>query len=685
MSDRKVRWFLAVSLVVLLAVPTLGAWLTPEYAAETILLIDPPRHLSDDKREGRGHSPAVSEYDYYTTQYEILRSRRLASRVIRELGSAQLGLLANARRHQWFPWARGETSLSGAYLPGKNPKEIQAYLNSLEIQPLQGTRLVRIAFRAIDPETAAQVANTHAEEYLRLFVELRDDSLSAGVPGQERKTSELEDEVAKSEGRAEGAAAGPQKRATVAPLPQTANRNKQGAHPDLNVMIVDRAIPPSRSMKSPLISIVVAGLVVLCGGIGLNWCMRRYAVSTLRTPADVTQELQLATLGLIPDFSNADLRSESSKPLPPELARLPGVFSKELLLAYHPLSIVPEAYRSLRAELLLTRPSEPPRSLMFVSGGSGEGKTVTTLNTAIALSQMGGRVLVIDADLRHPHCHTVLRASRGTGLTEFLTGQRELAEVIRATRVERLSFLSGGSIPPNPAELLGSKRMRAALLFLYNLYDYVLIDSPPLGVVSDAIVLSTHADGVILVVDSQNTSSRTAKDACSRLEHARAKLLGVVLNKVDARSGEYAEYCERYRAYYRQSEREKEEESVVVTTGETVDIASDKSSEQKQRIRKVSQKIERPEPRLLPETRAAQKEEEQEEKKNRGLQKKDAQTEKLIEKKPRLSVKKPQPKARQTVELAINGKNGNFFQGNTPSQKRNNQTKEDADGTRAEG
>lgn len=221
-------------------------------------------------------------------------------------------------------------------------------------------------------------------------------------------------------------------------------------------------------------------------------------------------------------------------PVPPQFETFPGVFSKELLLGYPPLSLIPEAYRNLRAELLLSRSAGPPRSLLVTSAMSGEGKTLTALNTAIALAQMGARVLLIDADLRHPHCHAVLKMAKGLGLTEFLTGQCDLAEVIQTTRVDRLFFVSGGACPPNPAELLGAKKMHAAISFLSNLYDYIVIDSPPLGLVSDALLLSSRVDGVMVVVNGQTTHYKVVQEAVARLDRARAKVLGVVLNKVDA-------------------------------------------------------------------------------------------------------------------------------------------------------
>jgi capsular exopolysaccharide synthesis family protein len=186
----------------------------------------------------------------------------------------------------------------------------------------------------------------------------------------------------------------------------------------------------------------------------------------------------------------------------------------------------------MHTAILLSQAEEPPKIILFTSGTQGEGKTTTVINTAITFAQMEARVLVIDADLRHSSCHRVLQMKDGLGLTELLTGQRDLKEVIKPTGLRNLSLISGGSVPPNPVTLLGSKRMYEILTFLREDYDYIFIDSPPVVPVTDAVLLSTMVDGVVLVVNSQGTPKQVIKKAYSRLNYARAKVLGVVLNRV---------------------------------------------------------------------------------------------------------------------------------------------------------
>ncbi len=226
-----------------------------------------------------------------------------------------------------------------------------------------------------------------------------------------------------------------------------------------------------------------------------------------------------------------------------------GTHSKELVLSHHPLSVVNEAYRTLRTAILLSQAGESPRTVLFTSAMGGEGKTATVVNTAIIFAQMGIKVLVIDADLRRPSCHKVLRSRNGTGLANLLTGQGELEEVIKPTAVNNLSLLSAGSVPPNPSELVGSKKMHESLISLQERYDYILIDSPPVMPVSDAVLLSTMVDGVVLVVGAQETPKNIVKTTISRLDYARAKILGTVLNRVNMHSREYEDYYHHYYSY----------------------------------------------------------------------------------------------------------------------------------------
>jgi capsular exopolysaccharide synthesis family protein len=234
---------------------------------------------------------------------------------------------------------------------------------------------------------------------------------------------------------------------------------------------------------------------------------------------------------------------ESSDPQQPEQPA-PDVqwthpLSDQSATSSAPPSLLTEAYRTLRTALLLSQAERAPKVLLFTSATHAEGKTVTVLNTARVFADVQAKVLVIDADLRRPSCSRILLPNGGTGLTELLTGQEELIATIKFTSVPSLFFLSSGVIPPNPVELVGSKKMQETLTTLREHFDYILIDAPPLLPVSDALLLSGMVDGVVFVADSQRTPRTAVREACARLAYAHAKVLGVVLNRVLPRPGHY--------------------------------------------------------------------------------------------------------------------------------------------------
>lgn len=343
-----------------------------------------------------------------------------------------------------------------------------------------------------------------------------------------------------------------------------------------NVSVIEQAEPPLKPSK-PKKSLILflSASMGLIGGVGLAFFFE-HLDNTLKTPEEVERVLRLPSLGVVPDFlslngsdhayaprhalnKDGNMRhllvkkdeltnNHEHSPTAAKLAEGPG---RELLtVSHHPLSVVAEAYRSLRTGILLSRAEAPPQTMLFTSGTQAEGKTSTAVNTAVIFAQMGVKVLVIDADLRRPRCHKVLGTANGLGLTEVLTGQREAWEVIKPTSVNNLFLLSSGSIPSNPAELVGSKKMQDTLALLQEYYDYILIDSPPVIPVSDAVLLSTFVDGVVLVVYSQQTPKHVVKETHSRLEYAQAKILGVVLNRVNMQNGDYAYYYRDYYSYY---------------------------------------------------------------------------------------------------------------------------------------
>ena len=319
-----------------------------------------------------------------------------------------------------------------------------------------------------------------------------------------------------------------------------------------NIFVVDEAKPPLKpSRPKNALNLLLGILMGAMGGLALAFFFE-YLDRTVSRPEEVERYFHLPTLGVVPEFLMAEKESQAS---------LPGAAngngsgqinenssgngqsrSTALVLDYPPFSLVAESYRSLQTSILLSQAEEPPRVVLFTSALRSEGKTSTTINTAIVFAQMESRVLVIDADLRRSSCHKTQWLERFPGLTELLTGQRTLEEVIKPTLTDNLFLITGGAVPPDPVKLVGSQKMHEILTRLREQFDYIFIDSPPLIAASDAVRLSSMVDGVVLVVNGQETTRDVLKEACSRLQYAQAKVLGVVLNRVDLNNGDYGYY-----------------------------------------------------------------------------------------------------------------------------------------------
>lgn len=313
-----------------------------------------------------------------------------------------------------------------------------------------------------------------------------------------------------------------------------------------NISVVDRAsLPTVPSSPHKLQALVLSLLLGLGGGVGLALLLDS-ADNRFKDAEDAERYLRLPNLARVPDAARLGRPSYGGEKLVTP-GGAPVVQSRKPLLTTHDYySPLAEAYRDLRTALLLSQAGAPPKTVLMTSALAGEGKTVTSVNIAMMLAQLGARVLLIDADLRNPRCHEVLRAENFMGLAEALAGIKEPDELISATAVPNLSLLCAGSLPPNPAELLGSTRMRQVLHALGERYDHVVIDSSPVNLTSDSLVLSAMVDGVVMVVDSAHTHRQEVRAAGRRLGYVGARILGTVLNRV--RNGG-AQYYYRYYGY----------------------------------------------------------------------------------------------------------------------------------------
>jgi polysaccharide biosynthesis transport protein len=334
-----------------------------------------------------------------------------------------------------------------------------------------------------------------------------------------------------------------------------------------NVSVINSAeVPGVATSPKKLLALMLATVGGLGLGLGLAFVVEM-ADNTLKNPEEAENYLKLPNLGVVPEFSSVNGKSAYAPPRElmngggarPSTVLPPG---RELVTTHGSYSRVGEAYRNLRTALLLSRAGGPPKVTLITSAMSREGKTVTAVNISVMLSQLGGNVLLIDADLRRARCHRVLAVDNHLGLTEVLTGSRHMTEMIRPTEIEHLYFLGAGSVPPNPTELLNSAKMAEVMLQLRELYEYIVIDSAPVLPVSDSMVLSKLTDGVVLVANGSATPRQQVKHACARLEYANAKILGLVLNKVKIHSPDYHYYYHQdYYSFDGDSARDDEEPS----------------------------------------------------------------------------------------------------------------------------
>ncbi len=399
-----------------------------------------------------------------------------------------------------------------------------------------GTQLLEIVVRDTHPERARAVADMIAYQLILQSPtesgeeHQRQAFVQAQLEDLESRIQETQDEIGEEQARLESA--------NIAAL-QHKLSNYQSTYASLllavqggvnYISVVEPAttptVPISPRVGETVMLASAIGLILAVGGAFLI----EYLDDTIKTPDDVTRTADLPTLAGI--------------------ARIEGeTYPEKLIAVRHPLSPIVETYRLLRTNLQFSSVDKPTRTLMVTSPGPTEGKSVTLANLAVVMAQSGLRVVAVDADLRRPVLHKIFSLPNNRGLSDaILQPNPQVSEHLQATEVENLWVLVSGPLPPNPAELLGSERMGAIIEELKGQVDMVLLDSPPSLVVADAVILGTRVDGVLLVNDVGRTRRSEARQGAEEFRRVRANLLGVVLNRLSRRRGDYHYY------HYYQSE-----------------------------------------------------------------------------------------------------------------------------------
>ena len=310
-----------------------------------------------------------------------------------------------------------------------------------------------------------------------------------------------------------------------------------------NIRVVDQARMPQRPVAPNIPRYLEFALLIgLLGGTALVFGLEAID-TTVRTPEQAESVSGLPTLAVIPLEQPSDypVTGISRTHL---LNKVPIKNRQIMPLVSHqkPRSEIAEAYRALRTSVLLSTASHPPRSILVTSPIPQDGKTTTSINLAIVLAQQGKRVLLIDADMRRPGIHVAFDLKDKLGLSNVLTGSSKISDVLHPTVQPNLFVIPAGPVPPQPSELLSSSAMQDLLLKWRDEFDHVIIDTPPVISVTDAVLLSTQMDTVLIVIRSGQTTTAHVRRACNLLQSVNARVLGSVVNGADLASPDYYYY-----------------------------------------------------------------------------------------------------------------------------------------------
>jgi capsular exopolysaccharide synthesis family protein len=339
-------------------------------------------------------------------------------------------------------------------------------------------------------------------------------------------------------------------------LQKTNQANIQLAEQPSNVRVIEPAEVPSHPVTSNRPLYIFLGFFAsftACVGIAFLF---EHLSKTIKSVEDVNRYIQLPAIGVIPDIKAQTSRHLLAKNGKQKQATDGSASGESVLglsrlntrpvVSFDDRSMVAEAYRAVSTSVLLSSVDSPPKTILVTSGLAGEGKTTTAVNTAISLAQFGASVLIIDCDLRNPTGHKVFNLDNSRGLSTYLSSDVEIDSVICKLKIPNLSMMTAGPIPHNPAKLVISRKMKLMLQTLGERYDHILIDSPPLIGVTDAIILSTLVDGVIVVVHGNKSTREIARRTRQELSNVGANIFGVVLNNIDNTDYQYYQPAYKY-------------------------------------------------------------------------------------------------------------------------------------------
>lgn len=310
-----------------------------------------------------------------------------------------------------------------------------------------------------------------------------------------------------------------------------------------NVLIMNTAFPSDEPAEPNRLTIILMGLIF---GLGVAFgfvYIRNYFDKTIKTPEDIEAQ-NVNVLAWIPRITREDIQ---------------GVKNPEFIVVQKPDSIPAEVFRTIRTRLQFSHLHNGSKTILITSSAPGEGKTTISTNLAASFAAANKRCVLVDCDLRKPRLYTLFGDQDSDGFLDYIFGQTSYEKIIKKSEVRNLDFITGGSIPPNPSEILGSPAMRSFLQRLKEDYEIVLLDSPPIMAVSDAEILSRFVDLCLLIVSANSSEIDWLKESVSLLKHEHVNLAGVLLNNFNYQSGyhSYYKYYSHYSDRYKKSEQSK--------------------------------------------------------------------------------------------------------------------------------
>lgn len=645
------KWSMLALAVLGLAIGALkAANSVPVYKAEASVAIGPD-YSNAVPGQNLNLYYAVS-WRFYETQYEMIKSRAVAERIVDKLGLVHRknvnkpereapGLIAMARELVGLevPAAAGESDTDVA-LDMQSPEQLERRKRALAAMIRSGvsvsgseqSQIARVGFQSPDPEFAAEVANAIVDAYIELGLEARLDRTQRTSAWLTERLEDLRKKVAESEDRLQafqereglvdsesmeqissdrlkfmndelirtqkvvaelsdrygpkhprminakaelesararleevsrGIVLDTSKQFELSKLEREVAANRQlyesflakfeesdmsSQYTITNAQIIDAAMVPGSPIKPDKNKFVLQwGLIGLFCGVLLS-LFREQLHNTFRTNEDVEQKLALPVLGVVPLLDRKGKRLDKGRGR--KRARpADGESTPERFFLADSKSAFSEAINHVRTGIAYSDVDHPPQTILITSSVQGEGKTTLASNLALSFAHLG-RTLLIDADLRKPRVEYITSTSATGGLVEYVAGIRSLQEcVVQDPECPSLYILKGGTVPPNPLELLSSQTLARTIADLKDKFSHIIIDTAPILPVSDAIVLGHIADSMLLVIQAERTTTKMARDGLKRLENAGIRPMGVVLTQVQVRRSAYY-YDGKYQYYY---------------------------------------------------------------------------------------------------------------------------------------